>query len=482
MADLLIHNGIVITMDPQRRVLENTSVAIADNRIVEVGPAAALQARHPAAKTIDATRKAVLPGLVDLHAHMGGSLIKTIGEGLDAVRWRNMLEFVLSRATDLDWWRVETRLNAIERLKFGVTCGYTKLGGNGTRTDDVRFTEVVAEELERVGLRSRIGLAPARPPWPRPYSYWEDGKRTDRLVTFDEVIDNCDRILAGHKTSPRKIVDYGVALSRVGNRNPHDPVWSPEREKWIRRQAEAVHGLMRKHDVGFWTHMYGNAVEYAQDEKLDLLGPRTILSHCTDLSERAIAIMAETGTHAAHHPRAARIYLYPGRCPVPELIDAGVTVGLGADGPPPNRNCDIFLDMKAAMRLQRVHFKDADMMPPGKLLEMATIDGYRALGLDDQLGSIEPGKKADIITVDLFQPHLYPINMPVHRIVYEATGQDVRDVIVDGRVVMEGRKLLTVDEAEVLDSADGMNRRIIERAGLAPFMETPGRFWGVSRA
>ena len=200
----------------------------------------------------------------------------------------------------------------------------------------------------------------------------------------------------------------------------------------------------------------------------------------TYLSARSTSLR-ETGTKVAHHPRAARIYTYPGRCPVPELIEAGVTVGLGADGPPPNRNCDIFLDMKAAMRLQRVHFKNPDVMPPGKLLEMATIDGYKALGMDQELGSIEVGKKADIITVDLFQPHLYPINMPVHRVVYEATGQDVRDVIVDGRLVMEGRKILTIDEEDVLDSSVEMNRIMMERGGLAPFATIPERFWGVAR-
>ena len=133
------------------------------------------------------------------------------------------------------------------------------------------------------------------------------------------------------------------------------------------------------------------------------------------------------------------------------------------------------------MRLQRVHFKNPDVMPAGKLLEMATIDGYKALGLDDELGSIEVGKKADIITVDLFQPHLYPINMPVHRVVYEATGQDVRDVIVDGRLVMEGRKILTIDEEDVLDSSVEMNRIMMERGGLAPFATIPERFWGVAR-
>jgi 5-methylthioadenosine/S-adenosylhomocysteine deaminase len=481
MVDLLINKGIVITMNPARSVLEDTSVAIAGGRIVEVGPAAELQSRHPAAKTINARRKAVLPGMVDLHAHMGGGLIKTIGEGLDGARWRNMMEFICARVTSPEWWRVESRINALERLKFGVTCIYTQLGGNGTRTDDPRFTEAVAEELAAIGIRSRIGLAPARPPWPRTFSSWEDGKRVDRQVSFEHVMDTCDQILARSGNSSSGLVDYCVALSRLGNRNPHDPVWSPDRETWVRRQVDAIRDLMTRHRVGFWTHMYGNAVEYAHDEKLGLLGPATILSHCTDISERAIKIMAETGTHAAHHPRAARIYTYPGRCPVPELIDAGVNVGLGADGPPPNRTCDIFLDMKAAMRLQRVHFKDPDMMPPGKLLEMATIDGYRALGLDKELGSIEVGKKADIITVDLYQPHLYPINMPVHRVVYEATGQDVRDVVVDGRLIMENRKVLTIDEEKVLDDADEMNRKTIERAGLTPFVATPQRFWGVSR-
>src|ERR1043166_2429948 len=339
MTDLLIDNAYVITMNRKREAHESTSIARSDGRIVDTGSPDKVRARGDGAKRIDARRKAVLPGMVDLHAHMGGGLIKRIGGGLHAVRWRNMMECVLSRATGLDWWRVEARINALERLKFGVTCIYTQLGGNGTRSDDVRYTEAVAQELEAIGIRTRFGLAPARPPWPRPYSDWDNGKRVDRMVSFEDVVANCDQILARKSNNPRRLVDYCVALSRLGNRNEHDPVWSPEREAWVRRQAEAIRHLMTTHDVGFWTHMYGNAIEYAHDEKLGLLGPKTILSHCTDISERAIRIMAETGTSAAHHPRANRLYTYPGRCPVPEMIDAGVTVGLGADAPPPNRNC-----------------------------------------------------------------------------------------------------------------------------------------------
>jgi cytosine/adenosine deaminase-related metal-dependent hydrolase len=358
---------------------------------------------------------------------------------------------------------------------------FSMMGGNGTRTDDVVFTRIAARELDRIGLRTRIGLGPARPPWPRRFTYWRGGEKTERVVEFDEVMANCDRLLSERNENPEGIVDYGVALSRIGNRNEHDPVWSPEREQWVHKQAEAIRHLKTKYGVTFWTHMYGNAIEYAHDEKLGLLGPDTILSHCTGISERAIAIMRATGSHAAHHPRAARIYTYPGRCPVPELIDAGVNVALGADTPS-THNCDLFLDMKAAIDQQRIHFKDPRVLPPGKALEMATIDGYRALGLHGQLGSIETGKQADLITLNLFQPHLYPIDMLAHRLVYNATGADVADVAVAGRLVMEERKVVTMDETQVLERAQEVYRRFVERAQLGPLTRDPERMWGAARS
>ena len=481
MQDLLFHDATVVTMDRERSILTHTSVAIRDGRIIEVGPAKELRNKYDTHRIIDCQHKALLPGLVDLHGYLGGSLLKSVGQNLDGGARRKMLEDLLPDFTDEEWWEADTQLNALERLKMGTTCMFSMMGGNGTRTDDVVFTQIAARELERIGLRTRIGLGPARPPWPRQFSYWRNGMKAERMVAFDEVIGNCDRLLSAHDNKGCGIVDYGVALSRIGNRNEHDPVWSPEREQWIHRQAEAIAHLKKKHGVTFWTHMYGNAVEYAHDEKLGLLGPDTILSHCTGISDRAIGIMRDTGTHAAHHPRAGRIYTYPGRCPVPELIDAGVTVALGSDAPA-THNCDLFLDMKAAIDQQRIHFKDARVLPPGKVLEMATIDGCKVLGLDKDLGSVEAGKKADLITVDLFQPHLYPIDMLIYRLVYNATGRDVVDVAVSGRLVMEDRKILTIDEAEVLQRVQSVYERFVKRADLAPLTKNPERFWGASRS
>ncbi len=482
MQELLFHDATVISMDRNRAIHEHTSVAVRDGRIAEMGPAANLRDRYRTARIIDCRRKAVMPGMVDLHGYLGGSLLKSAGQNLSGGARRAMLENLLPDYTDEAWWQADAQLNALERLKMGTTCMFSMMGGNGTRTDDVAFTRIAARELERIGLRTRIGLGPARPPWPRRFTYWRDGVKTERMVSFDEIIGNCERLLSEHKQGGGAgIVDYGLALSRIGNRNEHDPVWSPEREQWVRKQAEAILHLQRKHGVTFWTHMYGNAIEYAHDEKLGLLGPDTVLSHCTGISERSIAILRDTGTHAAHHPRAARIYTYPGRCPVPELIDSGVTVALGSDSPS-THNCDLFMDMKAAIDQQRIHFKDANVLQPGKVLEMATIDGCKALGLDRELGSVEVGKKADLITIDLFQPHLYPLDMLVYRLVYNATGADVADVTVGGRLIMADRKILTIDEAEVLERAQDVYRSFAERSGLAAHTANPERFWGASRS
>jgi 5-methylthioadenosine/S-adenosylhomocysteine deaminase len=481
MTDLLIHDGTVITMDRARRILANTSVAIRNGAVVEIGPAADLRPKYPAALIIDAARKAILPGMADLHGDLGGSVLKSMAEGLDSTARRTMLDELLTTYIDEEFWEIDAQLGAIERLKLGTTCMFTMLGGNGTRSDDVVFGEIPAREYDRTGLRARIGVGPARPPWPRPFGTWRNGVKTMKNVDFDTVIDNCDRLLKQNGSSPGSIVEFWVSLSRIGNRNDgQDPAWSPEHEKWVHKQAEAVRTLVARHGVGFWTHMYGNAVEFTHDEKLDLLGPRTVLSHCTGISDRSIAIMRETGTHASHHPRAARMYSQPGHCPLPEMIDAGINIGLGADVPQ-NHDCDIFLDMKAAFRAQRMRTKDPTLLPVGKMLEMATIDGYRALGLDRIAGSVDVGKRADIITVDLNQPHLTPIDMPVHRLVYQATGRDVSDVIVDGRLVMKGRKILTIDEAAVMNRAQDCYRRLRERANLGQYSMTADPGWGLSR-
>lgn len=476
-ADLLLANGTIVTVDPDRRVLTHSSVAVSDGRVLEIGPATELQAKYKFAEILDCAHKAILPGLIDLHGYIGWSIMKSLGSGLDNVSLRDLYERILSQLTDEEWWLVEAQMCALDRIKFGTTFMFSMMGGNGTRTDDPIFTRIAARGLSQVGIRARIGIGPARPPWPRVYSRWHHGVKTDHEVTFEAVIDNCDKLLSEPR-DPSGLVDYCTALSRFGNRNVHDPVWSQDREQWVLRQAEAIRHLMKKHNVPFWTHAYGNAVEYAYDEKLELLGPNTILSHCTDLPPRAIDILKETGTSVGHQPRIYRVINHD--CPVVEMIEAGIAVGLGTDTPAYNA-ADLFLDMRAAMLLQRVRFRDARVLPPGKALEMATIDGARALGLEKEIGSIEIGKKADMITIDLRQPHLYPPDMIAMRLVTNGSGKDVNDVIVGGHVVMRDRVMTTVDEGAILDRAVAMYRQTIERGSLQEMTKLRDGFWKVAR-
>ena len=376
---------------------------------------------------------------------------------------------------------MDTQLNALERLKMGTTCMFSMMGGNGTRTDDVVFTQIAARELERIGLRTRIGLGPARPPWPRRFAYWRDGVKSERMVEFDQVIDNCDRLLSDHAKNSGGIVDYGVALSRIGNRNEHDPVWSPEREQWIHKQAEAIAHLKKKHGVTFWTHMYGNAVEYAHDEKLGLLGPDT------DTLPLHRDLRARDRHHARHrHARgtspARRTHLHLSR----------TLPGAGADRRRRQRRARLGFAVDAQLRhVPRHESGDRPAAHPFQGRARAAA-GESARDGDDrrlQRRSVwtrswarwKIGKKADLITVDLFQPHLYPIDMLIYRLVYNATGSDVVDVAVSGRLVMEGRKILTIDEGQVLERVQSIYDRFVVRAELEPFRKNAARMWGASR-
>jgi cytosine/adenosine deaminase-related metal-dependent hydrolase len=210
----------------------------------------------------------------------------------------------------------------------------------------------------------------------------------------------------------------------------------------------------------------------ARDENA-LLGPDVHVQHLRGISLEEVEILARTGTHATHAPSAGQA---TGRCPVPELIQAGVNVAITTDGTSPKTTFDLFQAMRKAQLVHQLISRDMFLLPPGKLLEMVTIDAARALGWADEIGSLEVGKKADAIVVDMRQPHLTPNFMVVHRLVYEAVGNDVETVIVDGRVLMEGRALLTVEEEGVLDLAGEESAKLIARAGLQAHVHEPG--WG----
>jgi cytosine/adenosine deaminase-related metal-dependent hydrolase len=481
LVDILIDGGTVVTMDPERRVIDDGAVAVDGGKIVAVGKGEDIRRAYRGKKTIPARRRAVMPGLHDLHSHAGVELVKGAAERFPGKAWRNIMDFVAYH-TSAEWWYLEAMLSAIQRLKCGTTQALYMLG-NAPRGDSLDIPLANAKGVSEVGVRSTLAFGPSRPPWPREYTYWRNGRRIERLITMEETFEATDEVIGswnGAHVGGR--VKMWVAVSRILNENFADQVYEPENEPLIRPQAEGIRRIMDKHDVGFHAHGMGTTAEYCYDAELGLLGPKTVFGHGWPFNQRSVEILAATETRVAHCPRARRVYFFKGRLPIPELIDAGVLVGLGSDSCGMDRPYDsIWEDMFFAPRWQRLETNDPNLIPSGKLLEMATIDGAKIVGMDDVTGSLEPGKDADIIMVNLWKPHLVPVAMETSRLAQLVRGSDVETVMVQGEILMEDRKVLTVNEDDIMEWAQAEAEHTWEVFGLNPILQPSARHWRYSQ-
>lgn len=477
MIDLLITGGTIITMDPNRRVIDDGVVAIENDRIVGVAPKSDYQADSPAAETIDATGMVVMPGLIDGHGHAGHGLIKTLGTGPSG-GWYPACEAIYAEGSDEQFWHAEAMLTLLERLKFGTTTGVTFFGGGDSvmRVDDPVYGAQRCQAIEKIGIREFLAVGPRKGPFPSKFAQWDGNTKKDIEVSFVQQMDTCQTLIDQW---------HGKADGRI-NMSLAYPVHTPKQNALsaaesaeMKEQARAVRDMSKRHSLLFTQdgHSRGS-VKFAHEE-LDILGPDALLSHSTGLTDEEIAICAETDTRISHNPSSN--FSVTARCPVPELLDAGVTVCIGSDGTAPDRSYDMFRHMFHCMHYQRTHYHDANYIPPGKALEMVTIDSARALGMEDEIGSLEAGKKADVILVDMRKPHLYPMNMPVHRITYFANGNDVDTVVVNGKILMRNRQVPGIDESEILDLAQRATDKALERTGLRHMLEIPDGFWGQSK-
>lgn len=473
--DLLLTGGTVVTVDAERRVLRNGAVAIDGGRIVAVGPAEDIGRVYQARKTVDCAGKAVLPGLIDAHGHGGHSLVKTLGSDTPTF-WMRIVTPAYFHFTTPEYWYADGLLSALERLRFGVTCGVSVMGSM-PRSDDPRIGNNHAQAYAEVGVREVVCVGPCAPPWPHAASVWDDGRREDRLFTFDEAMAGTEAVIQtwhhGADDRIRVFVTPFTIVTSVDPSNPSTPDVATTLTEHDRLQARRVREVAARWQTRIHSDAFAGMVRLAAKDEYALLGPDVHLQHLRGISLEEVEILARTGTHATHAPSAGQA---GGRCPVPELIQAGVNVAITTDGTSPKTSFDLFQAMRKTQLVHQLMSRDLYLFPPGKLLEMVTIDAARALGWDDEIGSLEVGKKADAIVVNLRQPHLAPDFMVVHRLVYEAVGNDVETVVVDGRVILENRAVQTVDEAGALDLAGAESAKLIERAGLRPHLHEPG--WG----
>ncbi|MGH9769395.1 MAG: amidohydrolase family protein [Blastocatellia bacterium] len=440
--DLLITGGAVITMNRDRRVFENGFVAIRGERIVEAGAASDLKAKnYKARQTIDARGKVVLPGLINAHTHIPMTLFRGVADDLDLQDWLTKYIFPAeAKNVTRDFVAAGARLGLIEMIRGGTT----------TYADMYYFEDAIAEETKKAGLRGVLGETVIDFPAP-------DNKTWESALGFTESY--------VRRWKGDALVTPAIA--------PHAPYTvSAEHLKEVTAFAE-------KHDVPILMHLAEAPTETKTIaerhntrptlylEKIGFLSPRLLAAHVVHVNDQEIEILKQREVGVAHCPQS-NMKLSSGAAPIPQMLKSGLRVGLGTDGAASNHDLSVWEEMDTAAKLHKLVTMIPTVVTAEQALEMATLGGARALHLEKEIGSLEAGKRADLIVVDLGAPHLTPMyNLPSH-LVYAAKASDVTDTIVNGRVLMRNRKLLTLDEEAVKAAARKYQKQVSEslRGGL----------------
>ncbi|MDX9787049.1 MAG: amidohydrolase [Desulfobacterales bacterium] len=428
--DLLISNGTVLTMDSRAPLIENGAVAVQNDGIVWVGPASNSPWKT-AKRHIDARGGIIMPGLINTHTHAAMTLFRGIADDLPLMSWLNDHIFP-----------AEAGLTE-EKVYWGalLACAEMILSGTTCFCDMYLFEGGVARAAADAGMRAIVGEVLFDFPSPH-YGELEKGFAYSRSLATQ------------WKDHP--LVSIAI--------EPHSPyLCAPDllqRGHWMAEEMNlrlVVHVSETQSEVEQIRGKYG-VTPVRHLANLGVLSSRLLACHCVVLENEDISLLKAHEVKVAHNPES-NMKLASGIAPVPQLMNAGICVSLGTDGCASNNNLDMFREMDTAAKLHKVHALDPTVMAAADTLRMATLNGAAALGLDAVTGSLVAGKKADIIVIDTRKPHLTPMYRPESHLVYAASGSDVMHTIINGRVVMENRHLLTMDVNTVMQEV----REIVKR-------------------
>lgn len=442
-----IRNAAIFTVDPANRVVSNGTLLVEDGRIAAVGPTAAIDI-PPGTSIIEAEGKHVLmPGLVDCHSH--SSLMRGVTENMQMMDWLPQYQLEHRALTEEDAYHA-ARLCYLEALKNGTTCVM----------DMYRFMARCADAAAELGLR--VNLAP----------YVADRPGKNFFATRDEN----KRLIASHHDAENGRIKVWMGLEHLFycTEDAYRDAVVCSHEFGVRIHT---HACEQKEEEAAVTGHFGKR-SIALLDHYGILGEKTLLAHCVWLTDEEIHRLAGTGTAIAHCP-VSNAKLASGVARIPEMLSAGLTVGLGSDGPVCNNNLSLFEEMKFASLIQKATRLDATALPATKILRMATIDGARALGLESEIGSLEVGKKADFLMLDLTAPNLTPASVDeqggnlLWNLVFAAQGHNVAGVWVDGRKLMENGRPLRVSEQTIVTDAQRIGLSFYDRCRRLSHLSLP---------
>ncbi len=432
---LVITNALIVTCDRDETVIEHGAMVVEGRDITWVGPGDALPAEHRvgAREWIDASERILMPGLINMHAHCGDSLFRGLVEDLPLEDWLQTV------------WKAEAAvLKDPADCRLGTMLGFAELllGGVTTVMDMFWHADQSFDAAREIGIRLASGEIFFDPPGMDGFGPGDRPARAEAL--FDRYGDDDDLFVGTlphgtYTVSPKGIHEaLDLARARGGFLSTHAAETRAEQQTVRERYATGVIGHL---------------------SALGALSPRTVLAHCVHVDSQDIELLATSGTHVVHNP-ISNLKLGSGIAPLPEMLSHGVSLCLGTDGPISGNDMDMWLAMRLAATLHKGVNENATAIPAGEVLQMATINGARALAAEDRLGSITPGKRADFVLLDITGPHAAPIFDPINHLVFAAGRGDVRDVFVSGRQVVRDGRLVNVDLASLVAQVRGLQPRI----------------------
>jgi len=432
--DIVIHNGFIITVNSDFDIIENGMVCIRNGTIHRIEARLHDKPLPEAKEIIDANDGIIMPGLVNTHTHLPMTLFRGLADDLPLALWLD--EFIFP---------CEAKYLTPETVRIGtlVACAEMLLSGTTTCCDGYFFEDDVASAVYTSGIRGVLGQGVIDFPAPG-------------------VPDPSDNI----KNAVRFVEKWqGISPLITPSIFCHSPyTCSEETLKKAKAVSDSkalllqIHGAETKSEyIRIQTEQHMTPVKYL--DRIGILDENTLMVHGIWLNDDDIEIIAKNHVKVSHNPES-NMKLAAGIAPVPGLLKAGVTVGLGTDGCASNNDLDLFREMDTAAKLHKVNLLDPTVMDAVTVLKMATREGAKAIGLDNHIGSLEPGKQADVIIVDTDSPHMVPMYEPASHLVYTAQGSDVRDVMIAGRILVRNKNLLTLDLEDILEAVAAISQFI----------------------
>ena len=436
MVDLIISGGTVVTMDADRRIIENGAVAVSKGKIAAVGTAAEITKNYSSKQIINAKGKVVIPGLINTHTHIPMGLFRGIADDLDLQEWLTKYIFPAeAKNVDEAFVRAGTRLGLAEFIRGGTT----------TYCDMYYFEDAIADETAKAGVRGVLGETLIDFPAP-------DNK------TFDDAMKYTEKFV-------KKWQNHPLIIPAIA---PHAPYTVSEAHlKEAKNLSDKLNAPLVMHlaeaesetDFIQQKHKGIRPIEYA--ESIGFLSDKLIAAHVVQANDAELEILKKRGVGIAHNPQS-NMKLAAGVAPVPAMLKKGLRLGLGTDGAASNNDLSLWEEMDTAAKLHKIFAKDPKVVSAEEVFAMATIGGARALHLENLIGSLEAGKRADIVIAEFDSLNQTPRYNVYSHLVYTTKAHNVETVVINGKLVMNNRRLLTLDENAIKKDANLYRQKIIK--------------------